>query len=231
MTRLFLRFYLGVIAILIGAWFIQGYVTSQANESQNIRVIEQALSGGARLARQQMVDAPPVQAGAVLAEVNADFEYPVQSVKFSQMELSEKLRQRLSDGEVVYLPGHVMIALKGNERALVFGPLPRFVGPSQTVVTLGFGSVLALVAIAIAILLRPVASQLARWNEPPPRLPRAIYRRELTAPKSPRAFRWPAPSTRWLIAQRRCCGHNESSCSWSRTNCERPWHASALPPT
>lgn len=160
MTRLFLRFYLGVIAILVGAWFIQGYVNTQVNESQNIRVVEQALSGGARLARQRMSDAPRDQAEATLAEIRSEYEYPVHSVRISEMELSDATGKRLRDGEVIYYFGHIVIALKDNVRALVFGPLPTFVAPSQTVVTLGFGTVLALVAIAIAILLRPVASQL-----------------------------------------------------------------------
>ncbi len=49
---------------------------------------------------------------------------------------------------------------RGDGGALLFGPLPQFVGPSQTEVTFGYGVVFLLAAIAIAILLRPVAFQM-----------------------------------------------------------------------
>jgi two-component system sensor histidine kinase RstB len=92
--------------------------------------------------------------------------------------LKEPSRDRLFKGEVVFLGNHIAIASQSqasrdqaaltgtaeNELrrgwGLVFGPLPQFVGPSQTEISFGYGVVFLLAAVAIAILLRPVASQL-----------------------------------------------------------------------
>ncbi len=49
MTRLFIQFYLGIILILFTAWLIQAYVFRGSTEAQNIKVIEDALGGGALL--------------------------------------------------------------------------------------------------------------------------------------------------------------------------------------
>lgn len=160
MTRLFLRFYLGVIVILIGAWLVQRYVNSQTNVPQNIRVVEQALSGGARLAKQHMDDVKSNAGRSGLAEIQSVFEYPVHEVDIPELRMDGSLQQRLRDGEAVFYYDHIVIALDEPGKALVFGRLPQFVGPSQAVVTLGFGTVLALVGVAIAILLRPVVLQL-----------------------------------------------------------------------
>lgn len=160
MTRLFIRFYLGVIAILFGAWLIQGYVLEQSSASQNIRVVERALSGGARLARERLSDAAPGQHEIALKEIQAVFEYPVHALRVPDHDFTPEMRSRLKNGEVVYGGGFVSIGLPESAWALTFGPLPEFVGPSQAVVTLGFGALLTMIAAAIAVLLRPVASQL-----------------------------------------------------------------------
>jgi two-component system sensor histidine kinase RstB len=162
MTRLFIRFYLGVIAILIGAWLIQSYVFRQRSETQNIRVVEQALSGGARLARDELSAASVHDAPITFKRIEDRFEYPVQVFDLGDDWLNPRARDRLRNGEVVFLGSHVAIASdddSGQRWGLLFGPLPQFVGPSQTEITFGYGIVFLLAAIAIAILLRPVASQ------------------------------------------------------------------------
>lgn len=160
MTRLFLRFYLGVIAILVVAWLIQGYVFRQRTATQNIRVVEQALSGGARLARERIAQAAPDEVPEALEAIRADFTSPVHIVEISEDEFNGRVRRRLTDGEVVLYGNAIAIALPGNAEALKFGPLPQFVGPSQTELTIGFGAVFVFAAVAIAFLLRPVVLQL-----------------------------------------------------------------------
>ena len=171
MTRLFLRFYLGVVAILISAWAIQSYVFRQRSEAENIRVIEQALSGGARLARDELASSSPQQGPDAFARIQQRFDYPVQVFDLGADWLSEPSRNRLVGDEVVFLGSHIAIASPTAQQddsrraadeswGLLFGPLPQFVGPSQTEITFGYGGVFILAAIAIAILLRPVASQL-----------------------------------------------------------------------
>lgn len=160
MTRLFLRFYLGVILILILAWQIQGYVFQTRSEKQNVRVVEQALSGGARLARDELMRSGD-DAEKTFESVRERFDYEVRVVDISERPEAIQHRERLAAGNAVLLYDVLIdISLPGTGKLLEFGPLPQFVGPSQTEVTLGLGAVVALAAIAIAILLRPVASQL-----------------------------------------------------------------------
>ncbi len=191
MTRLFLRFYLGVVAILISAWMIQSYVFRQRGERENIRVVEQALAGGARLARDELARANPDQVELTFRSIQERFDYPVNPFRLDAEWLGEQQRQRLIDGDVVWLGEYIAIAMPAesssvdaisgtvsgdvsdavsgaitgagegvNRDGLVFGPLPQFVGPSQAEITFGYGVVFLLAAIAIAILLRPVVSQL-----------------------------------------------------------------------
>ncbi|WP_153559111.1 ATP-binding protein [Roseimaritima sediminicola] len=160
MTRLFLRFYLGVIVILMLAWLILSYVYQQRTASQNIRVIEQALSGGARLAKARLEALPRAQQAAELARMEASFEYPVRVRAFDPERYPARVAQRLREGDVVLRGSSILITARDNEQLIRLGPLPSFVGPSQRELLLGFGAVFLLSAIAIAILLRPVALQL-----------------------------------------------------------------------
>ena len=189
MTRLFLRFYIGVVLILIAASMIQGYVSLHSSGTKNIGVVEDALAGGARLARDRLMNLSPIRAAIAFQELQREFEYPIQPFTLDAEWLPPESRQRLLNGEVVLLGEYLCIALVdppvsdpslADERVepsdldsresdpppsineiygLIFGPLPQFVGPSQSAITLGYAVVFFLTAIAIAVLLRPVASQ------------------------------------------------------------------------
>jgi two-component system, OmpR family, sensor histidine kinase RstB len=159
MTRLFLRFYLGVIVILLLAWQIQEYVYAQQSADQNARVVEHALGGGARLAKRRMLESPPERARQTLTELSDEFGYPVQYFKLSDSWVTDQVRKRLRRGDVVLLDRYISIALS-DDAGLLLGELPQFVRPSTTVVNFGLGTIFILTAIAIAVLLRPVALQL-----------------------------------------------------------------------
>ncbi|GAB5515013.1 ATP-binding protein [Rhodopirellula baltica] len=160
MTRLFIQFYCGVLLILISAWIIQAYVFRGTTEAQNISVIESALSGGALLARDEIAAGGLQNLHETVAKVQARFDYPVAVVDRSQRKLSTRLSQRLDDGEAVLSGESIEVALTGTSLLVELGPLPRFAGPRRSDILLGLGSVFLLVAIAIAILMRPIASQL-----------------------------------------------------------------------
>lgn len=49
MSRLFLRFYLGVVFVLFAAWLIHLALTIPPTDESNSAVIETALSGSVRL--------------------------------------------------------------------------------------------------------------------------------------------------------------------------------------
>ena len=204
MTRLFFRFYVGVVVILIVAWLVQASV-ADLSSTQNVSVVENALAGGVRLARNQVSDIwhEDESASALkYGQVAGNFEYPMKLIRFEDANwLVDPYRQRLLDGEVVLLGDRIGIAIfppsqsdkslaedilvPNNDSSqsptaptaqtnattqtsasepnpkyfLLFGPLPQFVGPSRSQVTLGYGIIFLLAALAIAILLRPVAKQ------------------------------------------------------------------------
>ena len=69
MTQLFLRFYGGVIVILVAAAAVQNFVTQQQNAQHNLQVVEEALGGGVRLARGAFEAFPTVPQDRMLAIV------------------------------------------------------------------------------------------------------------------------------------------------------------------
>ena len=204
MTRLFFRFYVGVVVILIVAWLVQAGV-ADLSSTQNVSVVENALAGGVRLARNQVSDIwheDESVSALKYGQVSGNFDYPMNLIRFEDANwLVDPYRQRLLDGEVVLLGDRIGIAIfppsqsdkslaedilvpnndtlqsptaptaqtnattqtsasePNPEYFLLFGPLPQFVGPSRSQVTLGYGIIFLLAALAIAILLRPVAKQ------------------------------------------------------------------------
>lgn len=77
MRRLFLRFYLSILAVLFVAWFIHGYVLRSRADSDRVRVILSAHRGGARIVSEQLADADPGDRSNVLQKLQASFKYPV----------------------------------------------------------------------------------------------------------------------------------------------------------
>ncbi len=160
MTRMFLRFYLGVLTILVFAWLVLAYVYRANNSAQNIQVIEEALGGGVRLAREKFIAAAPDEAPKVLDAIRSEFDYPLQIVAWDERPMSESLKARLHHGEVVLYGNRILAALPDDESLLDFGPLPEFARPNQTEILVGIGAIFGVAALAIAILLRPVVTQL-----------------------------------------------------------------------
>ncbi len=160
MTRMFLRFYLGVLLILLLAWGILAYVYRARSEAKNIRVVELALGGGTKLAREKLDAATGEAFDTALNSVRMDFDYPVNVVTFLGRPMGDEQSRRLVAGEPVFYGRNILVALADRERLIEFGPLPAFAGPDQREVVFGVGAILSLTAISIAILLRPVAIQL-----------------------------------------------------------------------
>lgn len=159
MTRLFIRFYLGIIAVLIVAWLIQAYVFRETTEVENMSVIEDALSGGAYSARDDIIEGGEENFEETIGEVRSRFAYPVNVVERSDRPLSPVLNARVDQGEAVLYADRILVAIPDTQRLVELGPLPKFAGPTRRDVLVGLGSVLLLAAGAIAILLRPIARQ------------------------------------------------------------------------
>jgi two-component system sensor histidine kinase RstB len=160
MTRLFIRFYLGVILILFGAWALQACSFRFFSPPENKNVFDDMFGGGVRLARKLYLGSR--DSDATLQAVQRHFAYPVDVVSLSA--IPDDARHRLTSGNdvVVYADNGFFSAtlLPNGDRALRFGPMPAPRGPSERKLLISLGVLLALVAGAIALLLRPVSRQL-----------------------------------------------------------------------
>ena len=159
MTRLFVRFYLGVILNLFVAWLIQTYVFRASTETENISVVEAALSGAAFSARDDLVEGGQANFDATLDKVRARFAYPVKISPKAERPMSTELSGRIDRGEAILIARTMVVAIPSSDLLVELGPLPQFAGPTRRNVLLGLGSVFLLAAAAIAILLRPIAKQ------------------------------------------------------------------------
>lgn len=162
MTRLFLRFYAAVLLILFAAWLVQGTVF-RFRANSNVRVVEHAMAGGVRSARERLANTNEATRDDVLDELQSDYEFPVEVFDIDTGPFSKSQRQRLRTYNEVVLFSHqgTRVGTAIDEtRAVALGPLPSFIGPSQWEVLAGLGIILSIAATAIALVLRPVVRQL-----------------------------------------------------------------------
>lgn len=162
MTQLFIRFYIGVICILFVALCIMSFAFRNRFDADFDRIKEKAMGKDLTQAR-DVLKARRDGAGAIDAEkLQKQFKYPIRVL--ADDHTSDVLRQLLSKGdEVVVHTGNelsVLIPFEDGTDAIQLGPivLPR--GSIETDMQISLGAVLLLVAIAIALLLRPLAGQL-----------------------------------------------------------------------
>lgn len=160
MTRLFLRFYLGVIVILVAAWLIQSSVFRQSTAEENVPVIERVFASSGRMARDRIVAGGEERFEETMDYLESRFDYPIQVVNRTDRPMSADLSERLDRGESVLYFDRVETAIPDSQFLVEMGPLPRFDEPSQTELSFALGGVFSLTAIGIAFLLRPVIVQL-----------------------------------------------------------------------
>jgi len=160
MTRLFLRFYLGVIAILIAAWLIQSSVFRQSTVEENLPVVEDIFASSARLARDRITAGGEEKFPETMEYLKSQFDYPIGVVTREERAMEPSLVERLDRGESVLFYDRLETAIPDSPYLIELGPLPRFDEPSQAELSFALGGVFSLAAIGIAILLRPVIVQL-----------------------------------------------------------------------
>lgn len=129
MTRLFVFLYLGVLVVLFAAWYIYGQVSDRRREADRARVFEEAHGGGARLVARELDLAPASGREAVLEELGARFQYPIEVVSVS--DLPKRLQAKLANGvDVSYAnpPGRevVVAVLADGSEVVQLGPFPNY---------------------------------------------------------------------------------------------------------
>jgi len=128
----------------------------------NIDQIEAALAGWMRITRDQLRSTPPQKRDAVLRELQSKFEFPV---RFETRDAFPKKALQIydDDHEVSFFSateGWFSAIQLDDRQAIRFGPFPSFENIEQKAATTTLGLVLLPAALAIALLLRPVANQL-----------------------------------------------------------------------
>ena len=160
MTRLFIRFYVGIVIVLLLASMLQYYMVYFGSNEQNRQTYRDIHFGGIRLAGAQMDAATPEETVSTYQLIKKDYDFPVEIIELANPKF-RTLRPRLGLGDPQFYEGQtIAISFNNNRQALLFGPLPQYVGPSQGKLLLGSAAILSLTALAIAFLLRPVVRQL-----------------------------------------------------------------------
>jgi two-component system sensor histidine kinase RstB len=132
MTRLFIRFYLGVLAVLFIAWYLHGTVSETYNSADRHRVIEGSYQGAMRLLVNELNSTSMADRREVLEQLNAKFtigqENPVRILPLKELPLKPQRRIARGDDIVFHEPtgqGAVVFApLQGGQEVVRLGPLP-----------------------------------------------------------------------------------------------------------
>ena len=129
MTWLFIRFYVGVLAVLFLAWFIHGRVLQHRSDADLARVIWEAHGGGARLVASQLTDADPESRGEQLATLQRGFAYPIRLLPIN--ECPPSIRHAFARGQdAVYHheddKHYVVARCPGSSQCVRLGPFPSY---------------------------------------------------------------------------------------------------------
>ncbi len=162
MTRLFIRFYIGVILILSVALCVMMFAFHYRIDTDFSIVKDRAMGGGVKLGRELLEGTSGDASAAALDVLQRRFNYPIRIIAKDQVPTA--VREWLSKGDDVMVHAGneltVLTPLGEGADVLRFGPVALPHGSIETDMMVAVGLVLLLVAIAIAILLRPLARQL-----------------------------------------------------------------------
>ena len=126
MTRLFIRFYLGVLLVLFASWYIHGRVSDNRSLADRARVVTGAHGGGARLVADELNTASsPEQQQSILAELRQRFDYRLQIVPIK--DLPQPARQKILEGSDIAYDRDTVVAALANEKEVVrLGSFPNY---------------------------------------------------------------------------------------------------------
>ncbi len=127
MTRLFVKFYLGVLVVLFLAWYIYGQVYRERAGKELARVIEEAMGGGVRLVAETLSGVPAEQQKEMLNKLQENFDYPVKLLKTDELDASIQKRLAIPKTVVYGIESNsIYTALSNQQTAVCLGPLPNY---------------------------------------------------------------------------------------------------------
>ncbi|MCU0708062.1 MAG: ATP-binding protein [Pirellula sp.] len=129
MTQLFIRFYLGVLAVLFVSWWIYGYVLQLRYEADRARVVTEAHASGLRLVASELSKLPDAERRVAMEQYSTDFRSPIEIR--SLRELDPKVRTVLSgpgtSSYIQWSPYEEGVAVVvDDETYLRMGPFPNY---------------------------------------------------------------------------------------------------------
>jgi len=150
MTRLFIRFYLGVLLVLFLAWWIHGMVLNRYRHADKERVVEGVHGGGARMVASELDSLQPPERQTRVNCLQERFGFPIEIVALDHLQTD--VRRRISNGDdVVYyeepgVGGFIFTPLAHRDEVVQLGVLP---GPGVEHIEKGLGGGMRLAAASL----------------------------------------------------------------------------------
>lgn len=129
MTQLFIRFYLGVLAVLFLSWWIYGYVLQLRYEADRARVVTEAHASGLRLIASELMTLPVSERLAAMEQYVRDFRCPIEMRPLQEIEAEYRSAlSKPSDSSHVrwQTEGEGVAVVVDDATYLRMGPFPSY---------------------------------------------------------------------------------------------------------
>tara|TARA_B110000495_G_scaffold38029_1_gene30595 strand:+ start:1239 stop:2516 length:1278 start_codon:yes stop_codon:yes gene_type:complete len=202
MIKLFLRFFIGMILLVVLASVIQSFIVYQKKDENTAAWIEN-LYGGIRAAARQISSLEMAEREAAMVSAEKDFGFPIAHVRAaSDPQYVWFLRNHyLELGEPRYISTtDVAVLIDDGRGVLVFGPVTVWQKPSAMIYVIATTGYVIFSMVVIAVLIRPIAIQFKSITRAAIAISGGNLSARITGPAT--NFRDPAVTAFNLMAQR-----------------------------
>lgn len=181
MTRLFLRFYLGVLVTALVTFVAVSALLLESTRAHDERVVEDSLHGGATLLRESLRDLPPASRAAKLEELSKVFHHELSVVSWRSTRVPLEAQVRASGvRDIAFFAdeggaSYVAVPLVKNESLLLLGPLPDFALPSTVPMLASLALIMLVSGVFLVLAFRPLRQQLDSFEHTAERLARGDF--------------------------------------------------------
>eukprot|EP01047_Picozoa_sp_COSAG01_P073530 COSAG01_NODE_12017_length_1816_cov_1.932440_2_plen_423_part_01 len=158
MIKLFLRFFIGMIALIVAASVVQSFIIHQKGD-ENTKAWIKNLYGGIDFAAKKISSLEAEERDAAILDAEDSYGFDINLVSISSREYSW-YQDYLSLNKPSYVsPTEVAVLIDGGANALVFGPVEVWESPSTTIYVIATFAYILLAIVVIGFLIRPIAIQ------------------------------------------------------------------------
>jgi signal transduction histidine kinase len=159
MIKLFLRFFIGMILLVVLASVIQNFIVFQKSD-ENTAVWINNLYGGVGAAARQISSLEMAEREAAIVIAEKEFGFPITLVETASDPQYVWLLSYLTLGEPKYITStYVAVLIDDGRKALIFGPVNKWQTPSATIYVLATIAYFIFSIFIIAVLIWPIAIQ------------------------------------------------------------------------